>query len=100
MTEVEKLEKELQEAKLKLEQAREKEKHSARNLAIKDLSEFTDKEKIQVFDILYHSAMYSIEELEKNGFKSEDDEHYSWEELISIPARDREKFWKYYNSLT
>jgi hypothetical protein len=100
MTEVEKLEKELQEAKLKLEQAREKEKHSARNLAIKDLSEFTDKEKIEVFDRLYYSAMCSIEELEKNGFQSEDDEHYSWEELISIPARDREKFWKYYNSLT
>ena len=37
MTEVERLEKELLDAKLKLEQAREKEKHSARNLAIKDL---------------------------------------------------------------
>lgn len=100
MTEVERLEKELLDAKLKLEQAREKEKYSARNLAIKDLSEFTDEEKIKKFDALYESAMYSIKEVERTGFVNEDDEHYSWEDLITIPARDKDKFWKYYNSLT
>ena len=100
MTEVERLEKELLDAKLKLEQAREKEKHSTRNLAIKDLSEFTDEEKIKKFDALYESAIYSIKYLEDNGFESKDDEHYSWEELISLPAREKDKFWKYYNSLT
>ena len=91
MTEVERLEKELLDAKLKLEQAREKEKNSAINLAIKDLSEFTDEEKIKKFDTLYESAMYSIKEVERTGFVNEDDEHYSWEDLITIPARDKDK---------
>lgn len=71
-----------------------------RNLAIKDLSEFTDEEKIKWFDRLYKSSLDVVEEVEKNGYINEDTPHFIYEDVMGIVARDRNAFWKYFNSLT
>lgn len=62
--------------------------------AIKDLSEYTTDEKVAKFDSLYKSALSM---LESKG--SEDDAHYTWEDVMSLLSKDHKKFWKYYNSL-
>ena len=48
-TEKEKLKREINEAKVRLIQLEEQEKKSKKSLAIKNLNEFTDQEKIDFF---------------------------------------------------
>lgn len=71
-----------------------------RALAIKDLSEFTDEEKIKVFDKIYKSALSIVEDAETNGYVNDDNPHYIYEDVMSVIARDSRVFWKYFNSLT
>jgi hypothetical protein len=71
-----------------------------RALAIKDLSEFTDEEKIKVFDKIYKSALSIVEDAETNGYVNDDNRHYIYEDVMSVIARDSRVFWKYFNSLT
>lgn len=98
MTEVEKIEKEIADAKTRLELARIKEKNLKRDEAIKDLSEFTDEEKIKAFDSIFNSALGYVQSAEQD-YRRDDDPNYGFEEFMEIIARDKDKFWKYYNSL-
>lgn len=100
MTEKEKLEKEIKDAKSKLEELEKKAKTDTRSLAVKSLDEYTDKEKIKFFDKLYKSALSELSELEEKGWSDEDNATYAWEEYIQILAKDRESFWKYWRSLS
>lgn len=98
MTEVEKIEKEIADARTRLELARLKEKNLKRTEAIKDLSEFTDEEKIKAFDSIFNRALSYVKSAEVD-YKRDDDPNYGFEEFMEIVARDKDKFWKYYNSL-
>jgi len=64
MNKKEKLEKEIAEAREKLEQLEAEETSAKRNLAIKKLSEYTDEEKIVFFDKMYNSALTELKERE------------------------------------
>lgn len=86
-------------AKAKLELLEKQEKNSKRNNAIKDISEYTNEEKIKFFDKLYRAAYAELVELENTGNHDEDCAQYAWEEYISILARDHKLFWKYWNKL-
>ena len=92
------LEKQLSEARRKLQELDIRESDKDYKNAIKDLSEFTEKEKISHFDTIYGNAIDMVYAA-KNGETSDEDEHYAWESIMEIVARDREKFWKYYNKL-
>jgi hypothetical protein len=96
MTEKEKLEKQILDAKNKLAELENAEKISNRNETIKPLSEYSDQEKIDFFDKLYESAESELKDLEKTGYT---DKQYAWESYITILARDKNKFWKYWNSI-
>ena len=71
--------------------------------AVKPLEEFTSKEKIQAFDHLYEIAEEDLRKAEKRT--GPDVPWYAWEQLLTTllgrgrDKRNRDKFWKYYNSL-
>lgn len=98
----EKIIKEIEAKKIELEQLDLKEKMGTKlkSSAIKDLSEFTDFEKCELFDNLYNSALSSLNTCIENEGYNDDDEHYAWEEHMEILARDSESFWDYFNSIT
>ncbi len=90
---------EINQKKQELELLEKESLNNSRSSAIKELSEFTDKDKIAKFDTLYKSALHMLNEVEKNGYIPKDSEHYSWEEVMELLARDKGKFWTYYNSI-
>lgn len=96
----EKLKKEIEERRAELAKLEAQEIKDSKKEAIKDLSEFSNDEKIKIFDALYNYSKDELEEVENTGYTDEDSDHYAWETLITILARDNKKFWKYYNSLT
>jgi hypothetical protein len=49
---------------------------------------------------MYNSAKDELEELEESGYSREDNKNYAWESYIEILAKDKDKFWKYWNSLS
>ena len=94
-----KLEQQIAEAKRKLQELEDLEKNTERNLAIKNLDEYTIEEKIEKFDAMYNSALEELTEKEKEGWNSEDSSQYAWESYIELLARNSDKFWKYWNNL-
>jgi hypothetical protein len=98
--EILKLEAEIAENKAKIAQLEERNRRSGRSLAIRELSEMTDSEKIGAYDALHTSALNYVERVETSGYSDDDEHHYAWEEFLSIVARDKNVFWKYYNKLT
>ena len=100
MTLTDKLKREIAEKKAELARLEKLESDSIRTEAIKPLSEYTDEEKIEEFDAIYNSALTMLGEAEENGSENDnDDEHYTWEQVMELLARKKEKFWNYYNSL-
>lgn len=95
----ESLKKEIETKKQQLRELEELEAKSLRDEAIKPLSEFTIEEKIARFDGMYNFAKSCLEFTEENGYSNEDDEHYAWEEIMTLLAKNRNKFWKFYNSI-
>ena len=91
--------KEIEEKKRELLELEKKEKLVARGYAIKDLSEFSDDEKIKMFDKMYKSAESSLEQSIKDGYHDEDNMHYGGEEYFEILARNKKDFWDFYNSI-
>jgi hypothetical protein len=83
-SEIEKLQQELLETQKKLKELKKKEKNSKRSLAIRDLSEITDKEKIEFFDMQYKSSLEELKRYEKEKYHDEDEAHYCWESCIVI----------------
>jgi hypothetical protein len=98
-SEKDRLQRQLNETKAKLEQLEKEEKKSNREIAIKSLEEYTDKEKIDFFDKLYREAQSELENYEENGYSDEDNAQYAWESYIEILARNNTEFWNYWNSL-
>jgi len=69
------------------------------NEIIKQLSEYTDNEKIQIFDNFYDRAKAMLDEIKDGNIGDEDDVHYIWEDVMNLLAKNRKRFWKYYRSL-
>jgi hypothetical protein len=99
MTEKERLLKEIEDSRLKLQQLEENERKSRRDNSIRQLHEYTNQEKVEFFDSLYHSAYNELVEYEKRGYENEDNEHYAWEAYIEI-LKKGDGFWDYWNSIS
>jgi Rad3-related DNA helicase len=63
------------------------------------LREFSVEEKCEAFNKLYTQAHNVYENTKNSGWWDEDEEHYAFESMMGILTRDRQEFWKYYNSL-
>lgn len=98
MTEKERLLKQIEDSKLKLQQLEENERKSRRDSVIRQLHEYTNQEKVDFFDSLYGSAHNELINYEKKGYLHDDDEHYAWEAYIEI-LKKGDGFWEYWNSL-
>ncbi len=96
----EQLKKEIQDKIAELAKLEKQLTNDSRTEAIKELSEFSTSEKVEVFDTLYDYVISGIKEVEKSGYIDEDSAHYDSETLLEIVSRDKRKFWDYYNSLT
>ena len=100
MSPEEELEKEIAEKQEQLRKIKDANKTSIRSKAVKELSEFTDEEKIKGFEAIHAAGIAVLEEAEKNGYVREDESQWAFEFQMETIARDNELFWKYYNSLT
>ena len=100
MTEKEKLEKQIADTQNKLKELLNKEQNSLKYSAIKKLEEYTTEEKIKKFDNLYNSSLSELEKIESKKYHDDDWKHYAWEASMEILARDMDKFWEYYKSIT
>ncbi len=96
----EQLLKEIDEKKAQLKSLENLEKISLRDIGVKKLSEFTDEEKIEIFNRLYKSSLDDLKSVRDNKYEDEDSEVYLAEEMREIVARDKKAYWKYRNSLT
>ncbi len=99
MTSEEELKKQI---KLKKDELAELQKQTAefkRNKFIKPLDQYMAYEKQLIFDSLYKSALETLKERESGESISDDDEHWAWESVMLLLAREPDTFWKYYNSL-
>lgn len=100
MNKVTELKNEIEAKKLELLKLEETERKQGCSTVIKDLSEYTDIEKINAFDKFYKSAELMFTSVETSGFNREDDKQYTWEDIMGLLARDKSKFWAYYNKLS
>lgn len=94
----ENLRKEIKEKEL--ERLEKEEALSKRKEAVRALSEFSDEEKISIFNSLYEESLADLIDLEEKGYADEDSPHYAYESFLEIVARDKRKYWNYRNSLT
>ena len=92
---------EIEVAKKKLAILEAKEKLENEKSSVRRLDQYTDEEKIVAFDELYNSAKEMLQEVLDKGYANEDNDHYTWEEVMELLAHKarRNDFWKYYNSL-
>lgn len=100
LTEKQRLEKQIEDAKLALQLLEKEEKKSLKENVIKSLDEYTTEEKVLFFDNMYNSALRDLKDCEQIGFRDEDSAEYAWEIYIEILAREKKSFWKYWNSLS
>ena len=73
---------------------------SQEKLTIRLLSEYTPEEKVEKFNELYIFAESCLSDMIKSGNGDDDDEHFAWEAVMGLLAKDRSKFWSYWNSLS
>lgn len=99
MTDRERILKEIEDKKIELQLLEEKERIAFRGDAICLLDDFTIEDKVEAFDKLYNSILNSIIDLEEKGYYDEDEEHYLWEETMSIVTKNPNNFWKYFNTM-
>ena len=48
---------------------------------------------------MYKTALAELETTIGNGYHDDDYPHYDWEVFIQILARDKTKFWTYWNNI-
>jgi len=96
-SEKERLKNEIAEKKARIKEIEEEEKRLNIHSAIKKLEDYTIQEKIDFFDKMYSNAESELKDHQDGA--GDADEHYAWEAYIQILAKDREKFWNYWNSL-
>ena len=100
LTQSELLKKKIAEQQKKLEELQKQELLDQRNSAVKLLEEYTIDEKVKAFDKLYKSALSELNEKENGDYcEDNDNAQYTWEDVMSLLAKDRTLFWKYFNSL-
>lgn len=97
MQNVDQIRMEIERLQSQLEYAKAAEKRVIRHEAIKGLSEFTDSEKIEEFDLIYTRVLSFISDIESDD-RSKDFINYAGEEFLQIVARNKIKFWDYINS--
>jgi len=68
---------------------------------IKDLNEYTDEEKIQKFDELYDVALtiFNATIEGRLGPEYAEYETHTWEDVMELLAKDKRKFWDYWNEI-
>lgn len=97
---IEKLKKEIANKQAMLDKLIAQDKNKNKEV-IKSLEDYTIEEKEAFFNKVYAKALAALNEEIKNGRKEDsDDEHYVWEEMMEILAKDKRKFWDYWNSLS
>lgn len=76
------------------------EKINKREEIIKSLEDYTDMDKIEIFNNFYNSALSELKEKESGNYCDDNDSaNYAWEDVMSLLAKDKKLFWKYFNSL-
>lgn len=93
------LKREIENKKYELSILEEQEADLLKKEAIRLISDYTDKEKIEKFDAIYAFANSCLILSQENEFHNEDNESYAHEIVMEVMAKDKEKFWKYYNSI-
>lgn len=66
---------------------------------IRPLSDYSDKEKIMVFDSFYGQALEHLNETESSGYADEDTANYMFESVMELLSSSDSIIWEYYNSL-
>jgi hypothetical protein len=99
MTQKERLEAEIKKKEEEIKALKEKMVEPDLKEILKRKSEFTDQEKFEVFEEVYKFSMSVIKDMKKNGYHNEDDSHYAFEMLMEFVAKDKDKFWKWFNDL-
>ena len=97
---IDKLKKEIREKEQELERLKKEEQLSNRKEIVRELSEFSDEEKIAIFNKLYKEAIDDLIHLEDKGYSDEDSAYYAYESLLEIVAKDKKEYWNYRNSLS
>lgn len=99
MNREEEIEQEILEKQEELRLLKEIKKNSTRSLAVKELEDYSNEEKVEFFEKMHKYAMNELEELEDGKYcEDSDNDHYGWEYLMKIIIRDHKLFWDYYNS--
>jgi hypothetical protein len=96
---IEKIKLEIDSKKIELEEVESLLSNAQFKTVIMDSSQFTDKEKIEVFDNLNSIMVSSIKEIADVGYVNEDLYVYLFEDLTSVVTKNKGEFFKYYNSL-
>jgi len=92
---IEKLKKEIKEKQALLDKLVAQEKD-----VIKPLEDYTIEEKEEFFNKMYSTALSALNQKIESGREDDsDDEHYIWEDIMGLLGKDKQKFWKYWNSL-
>lgn len=95
------IEREILEKQEELRKLKEIRKNSTRSRAVKELEEYSIEEKVEFFDKMHRYAINELGELERGEYcEDNDNDHYGWEELMKIIARDEKSFLDYYNSFS
>jgi hypothetical protein len=94
---IESQEKELAKQRAELLKLEEQLKKSEIDLVIKSIEEFTPEEKIEKFNNLHKFVVDMIQVAIRDGYFNDDNGQFCFEELMSIIARDRGKFWEFFN---
>lgn len=64
------------------------------------IEKYTVEDKIKYFDKTYEFAKSMLEEVEKNSYLREDNEHYAFEHVVEIlNIENKKSIWDYWNSL-
>ena len=80
---IDKLKKEIREKEQELERLKKEEQLSNRKEIVRELSEFSDEEKIAIFNKLYKESIDDLIHLEDKGYSDEDSAYYAYESGLS-----------------
>lgn len=62
-------------------------------------NEYSDKEKIQLFDALHDEALKLFNHVNKHGSFKEDYKQYMWQAQMELLAKSKKEFWNVFNAI-
>lgn len=68
-------------------------------MPIRQLSDYSDKQKIAAFDSFYSQALEHLKETEFSGYADDDAATYMFEAVMELLSPPGSLIWEYYNSL-